>query len=293
MIKHLYILWVLLLTGSVSMAHPGVGIVIDSKGTIYYTDLKHVWKIPAKGKKSLAVSNVHTHELYLDEKDNLYGEHLWYNGEQKNTWGHYVWKLSASGKFEKIIPDADGFLHHYSFVRDASGGMYWPDRGSTCQKIIRIDKDGRRTGFGTGCLTNIRWMTVSPQGTLYFLDQFDVKKTDPSGRTITLASQIQESNANLFTRLQPHSQHHVMGMALDKKGQVYIAIAGGNQIKKITPDGTVSVVARTKNPWSPSGVLVTDKGDLYILEYTVGDVFDARVEKISASGIRSLPGTDN
>ena len=57
-------------------AHPGVGIVNDSKGNIYYTDLKHIWKIDTLGRKSIAVPHVHSHELYMDEHDNLYGEHI-------------------------------------------------------------------------------------------------------------------------------------------------------------------------------------------------------------------------
>lgn len=51
---------------------------MDSKGDVYFTDLKHVWKLAPDGKKNIVVSNVHTHELWIDANDNLYGEHLWY-----------------------------------------------------------------------------------------------------------------------------------------------------------------------------------------------------------------------
>lgn len=98
---------VYLLFLSVAMAHPGVGIVMDGKGNVYYTDLHHIWKIDVRDKVSIAVHNVHSHELYMDEADNLYGEHLWYKGEATNTWGHYVWKLSPDGKLEKIIEPLD------------------------------------------------------------------------------------------------------------------------------------------------------------------------------------------
>lgn len=120
-----------LLAASV-IAHPGIGIVMNSRGEIFYTDLKQVWKISPEGKKSVAVANVHTHELYLDADDNLYGEHLWYEGEASDKWGHYVWKLHASGKLERVIPPREGFREDYqdcSFVRDAAGNMYWAERG--------------------------------------------------------------------------------------------------------------------------------------------------------------------
>src|SRR5688572_20470588 len=108
-------------------AHPGIGIVKDSKGNIYYTDLKQVWKISLDGTRTAVVKNVHTHELYMDEQDNLYGEHLWYNGESLDTWGHYAWCLKNNGELVKEIKPAEGFLTNHSFVRDTAG----KDRKST------------------------------------------------------------------------------------------------------------------------------------------------------------------
>ena len=67
------------------MADPGVGIVMDSKGNLFYTDLSQIWMIKPDGNKSIAVPNVHSHELYMDKNDQLWGEHLWFNGEQINT----------------------------------------------------------------------------------------------------------------------------------------------------------------------------------------------------------------
>src|SRR5574339_286409 len=112
-------------------AHPGIGILKDSKGTIYYTDLKQVWKISPDGKKSVVVHDVHTHELYIDQQDNLYGEHLWYNGEKLDTWGYYVWCLKNTGELVKIIDPTEGFRTDYSFTRDAAGNMYWVERFTT------------------------------------------------------------------------------------------------------------------------------------------------------------------
>lgn len=59
-------------------AHPGIGLVKDSKGNMFYTDLTKILKISVDGKKTVDVPNVHSHEIFIDENDNLYGEHLWY-----------------------------------------------------------------------------------------------------------------------------------------------------------------------------------------------------------------------
>lgn len=57
-----------------STAHPGVGIVCDRVGNIFYTDLKNVYKIAQNGERTIAVAHVHTHELAPDLADNLYGD---------------------------------------------------------------------------------------------------------------------------------------------------------------------------------------------------------------------------
>ena len=93
----------LVLASATARAHPGIGIVVDARGNVYYTDLTHVWRIAPDGKRTVAVRGVHTHELHLDAQGNLYGEHLWYNGEAANTWGHYVWRLRPSGVLDTII----------------------------------------------------------------------------------------------------------------------------------------------------------------------------------------------
>ena len=46
------------------------------------------------------------HELCLDARGNLYGEHLWYEGERTNEWGHYVWRRAPDGheSVTRLIP---------------------------------------------------------------------------------------------------------------------------------------------------------------------------------------------
>ena len=72
------LLLIIILLPFIGQAHPGIGIVKDSKGSIYYTDLKQVWKI-TNGNKTVVVPNVHTHELYVDKNDDLYGEGGYYD----------------------------------------------------------------------------------------------------------------------------------------------------------------------------------------------------------------------
>jgi hypothetical protein len=273
----------LLIAAVVSYAHPGIGIVMDTKGNVFYTDLRQVWKINTQGMKSVVVRNVHTHELYIDECDNLFGEHLWYNGEALNTWGHYVWKYAADGTFEKIIPDTEGFLKDYSFVRDHHGNMYWAHREDDCQKIVKHDRNGIVSRIGDQCMDNIRWITATPGGNIYAVDLYDIKKIDRFGRAHTLATQLQERR---LTQVFVNDVHQLMGIATDEVENVYVAVYGAGKVKKVSRDGKVTIAAETSLGWSPTGVLHAPSGDLWILECSSTNA--VRVERITTDGRRII-----
>src|SRR6201995_3633956 len=91
---------------SCAYGHPAVGIVMDAAGAVYYSDTAQVWRIAPDGSKSVAVPNVHTHELWLDREGNLYGVHEMGGG----TWSHRVWKRSPDGRVSDFIAARNGFL---------------------------------------------------------------------------------------------------------------------------------------------------------------------------------------
>ena len=264
-----------------SHAHPGVGIVMDSKGNVFYTDLTHVWKIDTNGNKSLAVRNVHTHELYVDEHDNLFGEHLWYDANRPSDWAHFIWRLSAGGRYEKIIPDTDGFREDYSFVRDFHGNMYWADRSNECQKIIRKDKSGNRVELSKSCLKDIRWMYATPDGIVYFMDGFDLKQMNTNGTISTVALHLQENTKTNFSNSDPHL---VMGLHANTQGEVHVAVYGGGKVKKVSRDKNVTTARQTDAQWLPTGVLNAPNGDLWILECSATNA--VRVERFTKDNRR-------
>lgn len=261
-------------------SHPGVGIVMDSKQNVFYTDLQHVWMIEAKtGTKSIAVKDVHTHELYIDEADNLFGEHLWYEGDATQKWGHYVWRRDAAGKINKVRPDKEGFLSDYSFVR-YNQQMFEADRTGKCQRLKIIEKGVSRF-LSDYCFEDIRWMTVSLAGNIYLVDKTSVKKVTQSGKVETLSEDVTDSGESQST-----VRHMVMGLWTDKKENVYVAIFGGGMVKKIAPDRKVAVVMQTDIRWSPTGGMIASNGDMWLLE--ASPMNQVRVEKISPDGTRRV-----
>lgn len=271
----------ILLTIRVASSHPGVGIVIDSRQNVYYTDLTHVWKITPDGRKSIAVRNVHTHELYIDSHDTLYGEHLWYNGEASNTWGHRIWRLAPDGTLSDIIPARTGFREDYadfSFVRDRQGTMYWAQRGHPTL-IKKRSTDGRTSTLTSADFEDVRWMTVTPDGTVFLIDLYGLVRIAADGSRKTLAKNLAAWNASHLTG---PDRHAIMGIWTDARRTVYAAVSSDRVVKKITPDGAVSVVATTSLPWAPSGGLTAPNGDLWILEYSATNA--VRVKRIDSGG---------
>mgnify|MGYP001029975046 CR=1 FL=1 len=259
-------------------AHPSVSIIMDSKGNVYYSDLRQVWKINTQGKKEVIVRNVHTHELFFDKDDNLYGEHLWYENET-NTWKHYVWRLTVDNKLEKIIPDTKGFQKDFSFVQDRNGNMYLPDDLEDCQKIIKKQSNGVQTKLGDKCLTKIKWMTCTPDGVVYVIDNNDLKKIDKQGHISLVVDKLSEKK-------QDGSTSYLSGPNVDANGNVYISDYDAQQVKKISVDKTITVFAKTNLPWSPTGSLVAPNGDFWILECSPTN--EVRVERITKDGRRII-----
>jgi hypothetical protein len=275
-------------------ADPGWGIVLDSKGNVFYTDLRHVWKVEPSGRKTIAVAHRHTHELYIDAADNLYGEHLWYEGG-RDKWWHHVWRLSPDGKLTEEIPTTEGFRKDYSFVRDRTGAMYWIRARKV---IIRRDRDGRVNDFAGGAAAahdgkgkragfdEMGVLAYGEDGNFYTVDAADrLRRITPDGTVTTMARRLDERN--FVSRRLVSSWHYIMGVAADREGNVYLAYLHDRKLRKVTREGKVSIMLENADHWAPCGV-VTRNGEVYVLEFRgLGDV---RVRKIAADGrITTLP----
>lgn len=278
MMKKSLCILVLMLAGTAAQAHPGVGIVKDSRGNLFYTDTKQVWKIAPDGKKSVAVPKVHTHELCLDAEDNLYGEHLWYEGEATKKWGHRVWCLKRDGTLVDVIPAREGFLRDYSFVRDRAGNMYWADRGA--QTVIKKRSlDGKIHTHATADFRNVGWMTATPDGVLFLMDSGDLRRIAPDGKVTTVAVKL---SGRKPAPAEVSNLNYHLGLWTDDKGSVYVAVARERLTLKARDDGAAAVVARSRGDWAPSGGAFDHDGALWLLEYSSTNAM--RVRRIARDG---------
>jgi hypothetical protein len=269
----------LLIVATTVQADPGVGIVTDSKGNVFYTDLIQVWIIKPDGSKSIAVPNVHTHELYINQNDELFGEHLWYNGEQLNTWGHYLWKRNPDGTIAKIKDSAAGFSDE-SFVRDIAGNKYSVEK-SIPSYFWMTDTTGKKILLGQASLKDIGRVHISPGGTLYFNNNDDLYCIPPGD---TLQVFVKDVGKLSLPDKMGNGSHGIMSTWSDKKGNVYIA--SGGTIIQITKKKLANVIYKSTGDWKPSGGLIADNGDFWVLEYNSKN--EVRVNKISAADRKQI-----
>jgi hypothetical protein len=261
------------------IADPGVGMVIDSGGNVFYTDLERVWRISADGKKTVAVAGVHTHELHLDPQGNLYGEHLWYEGEATDKWGHRVWRRSPDGTVTDVYPAREGFRTDYSFVRDAAGASYWVEREGRTRFRKRTADGEVSTLAECGQCRDVRWTAAASDGTLYFVDGTDLHEISPGG---AIRLRARELGRRKWNRPQAGDRHVVMGLWTDSARNVYAAVYGAGEVRRVSPDGRSAVVARSPWPWSPSGGTFDRDGNLWLIENSVTNA--VRVRRIDRRG---------
>jgi hypothetical protein len=275
MMKKYFLSCFLFLTFLFTQAHPGVGIVKDSKGNIYYTDLKHVWKLNPGGKKEIMVKNVHTHELYMDANDNLYGEHLWYNGEQAKTWGHYLWCLKKAGELIKEIGPTEGFLDNYSFVRDSSGNMYWVER-FTVTRFMKKSPDGKISKLAEGKFGFIGWIYATAGGTIYFTESNKLQKLTPDGKFSMLTENLGSKTTDFSVMGHNYTSY---GIWTDAADNIYVTMIDAKKVNRISPDGKVQTIVQSNSLWTACSGLFDNEGNMWLLENSMTN--EVRARKIS------------
>lgn len=265
-----------------SSAHPGIGIVMDSNGTVFYTDLVQVWKITPDGRRSIAVRDVHTHELYIDKDDNLYGEHEWYEGEATDIWRNSVWCLSSTGEFQEVIPPTEGLLNNTWLIRDNFGNSFYSKRIGDEDFLMKETVNGEHLKFTNHAFTDIRWKYYSASDHhLYVVDQLSIKKVSSDGQVQTVVESLKEGGAP-FEGVA--DRHYVFGIWTDTSQNVYASVYGATKVKRITPDGRITTVYTSPEGWSPCGGLTTSDGIHWIMEFSTKN--ETRVVKLGAKGIQ-------
>jgi PKD repeat protein len=135
-------------------------------------------------------------------------------------------------------------------------------------------------------------VAVDRDGSLYIADQNNnrVRKVLPDGTIVTLAGTGLKGFSGDGGPATLAKLDHPAALAVDERGNVYVADTDNHRVRKVSVDGTITTLAGTGVAGSsgdggparsaqlnvPLGVAVDGKGDVYI-----GDTENNRIRKVS------------
>lgn len=189
---------------------------------------------------------------------------------------------------------------------DAAGNVYVADYGNNLIRKISPagvvstlagnGSIGAVNGAGTIATFNgPSGLTVDAAGNVYVADSGNdlIRKIAPNGTVSTLAGTVAKVDTSNNVTTEP-SFESPGGVAVDASGNVYVADAGDNQVKLVSPAGTISTFAgsgiagaddgkdtsATFN--NPTGVALDASGNVY-----VADFLNNTIRKITAGRVVS------
>ncbi len=309
---------VFLLFPPAAQAHIGAGIVVDRAGRVYFLDTlrDRVWMVDETGHVKSLAEHKHGDALVLGEDGNIYCEDVVSGG---------VWRITPEGAATEVLPKTKrsaivGWTYFLTVGRD--GSFYFVSGYPDQIRLLKIDAAGNREiiagstrGTADGPAREAQFREVraaawSADGALYLIDGDSIRKLAADGAVTTLAGSSEEGFADgtgAAARFR-----HPSGLALDERGNIFVADFGNRRVRKITPAGEVSTVMDAGKAWTPVGIagVAVAGGDLFVLErfglYNSPTIFftwfgdfvgNPRVRRISADGnvhavasIRGLTG---
>jgi sugar lactone lactonase YvrE len=204
---------------------------------------------------------------------------------------------------------------------DASGNMYISDGGTYCSgpgghTVRKVDPEGTITTVaGTGeeghsgdggpatsaRLTYPVGLAFDDEGNLYIADELSVRKIDRSGTITTVAGTGRGGDFSGDGGPATEAKLTADDVALDNKGNLYIADSGNHRIRKVDKGGIIHTVAGSGKKGhsgdggpateaalnEPSGIAFDKEGNLFILCHRT-----SVVRKVDQNGtITTIAGT--
>lgn len=177
------------------------------------------------------------------------------------------------------------------FVADKSNNRIRKITPSGEVSTIAGSTEGYQDGVGTNAKFNFpQGICIDALGNLYVTELFNfkIRKITPDGTVSTIAGSTQGFADATGTA----AQFSWLGdICVDSFGNLFVADAGNNKIRKITPAGVVTTFAGTTDGYLdgtvstakfsyPNGICLDTLGNFYIV-----DTFNRRIRKISNTGV--------
>jgi hypothetical protein len=201
---------------------------------------------------------------------------------------------------------SSGLTYPEAVAVDSAGNVYIADTGNNVvEKVTPSGTLSIIAGTGTAGaptpgpatrsdLRDPDGVAVDSAGNVYIADTGNnvVEKVTPSGTLSIIAGKSGIGAEPTPGPATSSALGNPEGVAVDSAGNVYIADTGNNLVEKVTPSGTLSIIAGSYPPGtptpgpaisSPAGVAVDSAGNVYI-----ADTDSYIVVKITPSGALSV-----
>jgi hypothetical protein len=270
--------------------HPGSGIVVDRQGLVYFVDTtgRGVWKIDRQGHV-VRHSGPAYHFMTIDHQSRFAEQRMPRLADAD---------VSVVGTNPTLIISSD-----FPVTVGSDGAFYYPQAGRDDRvRIMRLTASGQTSVFSTlpaatekgpgGQNLPARWihgLAAGPRGSLYYTEMHAVRRIAPDGTVSLVAGKVAVPDCvhppgAAEERLAPS----LRGLDVTPDATIYVAASACSALLKITPGGSVSVVLRCSDAWTPTGVAVSGD-DVYLLEYRYTaserrEDWFPRVRKLSPEG---------
>ncbi len=243
----------------------------------------------------------------VDSSANVYVSDRFNNTIRKITPDGVVTTLAGQPGIEGSADGTNSGAQFFSpsgVAVDSAGNVYVADQGNCAIRVVSpagvvttLAGGSQGSSDGTGSAAqfyNPFGVAVDRAGNVYVADTLNdtIRKVTSAGVVTTFAGKAGYSgSANGASNVARFS--YPFGIAIDSAGNLYVADAYNDMIRKVTPGGTVSTLAG-KAGYSgsidgtgtaaefenPIGVAVDSKGYVY-----VGDFYNNTIRRVSSNGV--------
>ena len=289
---------------NVVSAHPGSGIVVDSQGNVFVSDINRgLLKFTPDGKVEVVLKEA-GHWLALDSDRKFAAMDF----QKSDHWPRWFKHRNPPGSELKLISDGGSPL-----VIHRDGNLYYVCNDEQMipggLQVARLSPDGKLALVAPTLrarakeLGGLKGLATAPDDSLYATTPGAVLKVNLDSTFKIVKQSIVAPDCDRYLVENPPAEYEALqtggapflnGITVSSSSDIYLAATGCRCVLKLDQQGRVSTVLKAESPWSPTGVALHGE-DLYIAEWTNAHSeqhdYRPRVRKVGRDGKVTTVGT--